>query len=291
MRGAPPPTRRCSRRSARRGRSARRRPSPRWKVSRWNVGWDGAPGRSPADEAAERRERRRPPRSSGQRTRRRAPGSTTRPLAPTPSVVDLAEVLADALQVAGEVARRGVALVGVLGETALHDPAQRRRRPRVEPARPARARPDDRGERLGAGRLLEGALARRHLVEDRAERELVRPEVHGPPARLLRRHVADRAHDGARLRLLRRRPSARRDACSVGATNSFARPKSSSLTKPSFETMTFSGFRSRCTIPAACALARPRRSARATSSSFFVGKRARREQLAQARPSTSSIAM
>ena len=36
---------------------------------------------------------------------------------------------------------------------------------------------DDRRQRLGAGLPLEGALARRHLVEDRAERELVRAEV------------------------------------------------------------------------------------------------------------------
>ena len=49
---------------------------------------------------------------------------------------------------------------------------------------------------------LERALAGRHLVEDRSEGELVRPEVDGPAARLLRRHVSDGPHHraGARRR-------------------------------------------------------------------------------------------
>ncbi len=38
---------------------------------------------------------------------------------------------------------------------------------------------------------------------------------------------------------------------------SFARPKSRILMRPSFVTKTFSGFRSRCTIPFSCAAARP----------------------------------
>ena len=39
---------------------------------------------------------------------------------------------------------------------------------------------------------------------------------------------------------------------------SFARPKSRILTRPSFVTNRFSGFRSRCTIPFSCAAASPR---------------------------------
>ena len=45
---------------------------------------------------------------------------------------------------------------------------------------------------------LEGTPARRHLVEDRAEGELVGAEVDRLSARLLRRHVADRSQDGSR---------------------------------------------------------------------------------------------
>ena len=52
---------------------------------------------------------------------------------------------------------------------------------------------------------LERALARGHLVEDRAERELVGPEVERLAAGLLRRHVADRAEHRAGLRRLRGR--------------------------------------------------------------------------------------
>ena len=54
-------------------------------------------------------------------------------------------------------------------------------------------------ERLGAGLALEGPLSRRHLVEDRAERELVRAEVHASPLACSGRHVADGPEDRARL--------------------------------------------------------------------------------------------
>ena len=48
--------------------------------------------------------------------------------------------------------------------------------------------------------FLERAHAREHLEEDRAEGKDVRPLVDVPPANLLGRHVADRAHDRSRLR-------------------------------------------------------------------------------------------
>ena len=114
----------------------------------------------------------------------------------------LRHVLAHALRVPRQIPRRGVALLGVLGETALHDPAEGRRRLRIQLRHGLRVVLDDGRQRLGAGVALECALARRHLVQNRAESELVRPEVDGPAARLLGRHVADRAHHGAGLRLL-----------------------------------------------------------------------------------------
>ena len=80
-------------------------------------------------------------------------------------------------ELAGEVPRRGVAVLGVLGEAALDDPAQRRRHLRVERADRLGLLVQDRRQRVDGGLLLERPLARRHLVEDRAERELVRSEV------------------------------------------------------------------------------------------------------------------
>src|SRR5262249_58592977 len=55
----------------------------------------------------------------------------------------------------------------------------------------------NRRERVHDRRARERSLAGRHLVEDRPERELVRAEVERRPARLLRRHVTDRAEDDA----------------------------------------------------------------------------------------------
>ena len=114
-------------------------------------------------------------------------------------------MIADALQVAGKIPGRGVPLVGVLGEQTLDDPAHGSRGLRCELAQGLGLLPDDRDERLGARLALECALARRHLVEDRAERELVGAVVDGLAARLFGRHVPGRAHDGAGLRRRRDR--------------------------------------------------------------------------------------
>ena len=87
-------------------------------------------------------------------------------------------------------------------------------------------RPDD----IGTGSALERRLAREHLVEQHAEREHVRTRVDLLAARLLRRHVPDRAHHDACLGLelvgRQRRRRARVSAWPV----SFARPKSSTFT-------------------------------------------------------------
>ena len=65
---------------------------------------------------------------------------------------------------------------------------------------------------------------------------------------------------------------------------SLARPKSRIFAKPSFVTMTFSGFRSRCTIPAACALARPSEICDAIVRSFFWRQGAVDEELPKRHP-------
>ncbi len=88
------------------------------------------------------------------------------------------------------------------------EPAHRRRDPRVELRHGLGLFPDDRRQRLRRRAPLERALARRHLVQDRAERELVRSEVERPAARLLGRHVADGAHHHAGARRRRPPPSA-----------------------------------------------------------------------------------
>ncbi len=137
----------------------------------------------------ERRARQEPPRA----LRLRHGDGGARP-------AHLRDVVAHALQVAREVLRRGVTLLRVLREATLHDPAERRRDPRREPRERLRLLTDDRGERLGGRPALERAAARGHLVEHRAERELVGAEVDRLRPRLLRRHVAHGAEDGARHR-------------------------------------------------------------------------------------------
>src|SRR5207248_854037 len=96
------------------------------------------------------------------------------------------KVLPDALDVAGEVPRGGVTLFRVFLEASLEDPTERRRDGRVQRGRRFRLFANDRGQRLGGGPSLESALARRELVENRAQGELVRAKVRGLLARLLR---------------------------------------------------------------------------------------------------------
>ncbi len=104
------------------------------------------------------------------------------------------------LEVAGQVAGRSVAVGRILAEAALDDPAQRRRRGGIELGDRLGFLADDGRERLDRGLLLEGAPAGGHLVENRAERELVGAKVRGLAARLFRRHVADRPENHARAR-------------------------------------------------------------------------------------------
>jgi hypothetical protein len=77
----------------------------------------------------------------------------------------------------------------------------------------------------------------------------------------------------------------------TGSFMSFARPKSRSLAPPSFDTITFSGFRSRCTIPAPCAFASPSAIWTPRSSSLLVGTGPSPRSSRRVLPSTTSIAM
>ena len=104
----------------------------------------------------------------------------------------LREVLAHAAKLAGEVECRRVALGRVLGQAPLDDPPRGGREGGVLEGR--RLVLDDRGEGLDRRLPLEGRVAAHHLVEHRAEGELVGAVVHGPAARLLGRHVPDGAH-------------------------------------------------------------------------------------------------
>src|SRR6266851_6894400 len=75
---------------------------------------------------------------------------------------------------------------------------------------------DDCGERLGCGSTVKWLLARGHFVQQRAKRELIRPEIRGQAAGLLRRHIVYGAQNDSRLgdrcRLIRTRwPETRRE--------------------------------------------------------------------------------
>ena len=112
-----------------------------------------------------------------------------------PGAAHLREVLAHAAQLAGEVECRGVALGRVLGQAPLDDPPRRGREAGGPGRQGVRLVLDDRGQRLDGALPLERRPPAHHLVEHRAEGELVGAMVHWPTARLLGRHVPDRAHD------------------------------------------------------------------------------------------------
>ena len=108
-------------------------------------------------------------------------------------------MIAQRCQVACQVLRRPVPILGILRETPLDHPPQARRGLRRRRRYRLRLRLDDRRESLCRSRTLERAPARHQLVEDRSEGELIRPEIRRLPARLLRRHVPDRAQNRSRL--------------------------------------------------------------------------------------------
>ncbi len=110
-------------------------------------------------------------------------------------------MVAQAAQFVKEVAGRFVAIGRVFGQAALDDPAQRRRDFALDGRR---LLGQDGGHGLDRLRLVEGAPAAGHFIEDEAEGELVGTVIGGLAAGLLRAHVADGAEDHAGLGLLDR---------------------------------------------------------------------------------------
>ena len=112
----------------------------------------------------------------------------------------LRQMVAHPLELAREVLRRRVALIRVLGEAPLDDPANGGRSLRRGLLEGLRLLTDDRDEGLGPRLSLERPPACGHLVEDRAQGELVGTKVDGLTAGLLGRHVTDRPHHRSRDR-------------------------------------------------------------------------------------------
>ena len=87
------------------------------------------------------------------------------------------DVIADRRELLGQVVGRGVAAPRLLRQAPVDDPAHRRGNVGRDRGNRLGLLADDRCERLGRRPALEGTAARRHLVENRAERELIRPVI------------------------------------------------------------------------------------------------------------------
>ena len=112
---------------------------------------------------------------------------------------------------------------------------------------------ENRVERLECTGPLERRRSGEHLVQHDAQREEIGASINIFATHLFGRHVAGGADDASRSSC----PCRHRGAPSP-ASCSFATPKSRIFTAPSRAMNTFSGFRSRWTMPRACAAARPR---------------------------------
>ncbi len=111
-------------------------------------------------------------------------------------------------QVPREVLGRAVPLLRIFCETPLDHPDEVGLGLGVERSDGRRIVLDDHRERLDGRRPLKGPVSRRHFVEDRPERKLVRAEVHGLPRGLLGGHVTDGPHHDTRFRAARDRRQA-----------------------------------------------------------------------------------
>ena len=115
------------------------------------------------------------------------------------------KALAHVAQLAREIEGCRVALGGVLREAALDDPEHGRGQRRVERRERFGRVLDDRSDRLGGRLAAERLAAARELVQDRAQRELVRAEVDRAAGGLLGRHVPGGAEHRADRRVGRGR--------------------------------------------------------------------------------------
>ena len=179
------------------------------------------------------------------------------------------------LQVERHVPRGLEALRRSLLEAVRDDAIDRGRDPPVGSGQVRRLLREDRDHRVGGGGLGEGALAREHLVENGPEGEDVRAGIHRLAPHLLRRHVAERPEDDARLGPAPATVGISVTAAPLSGRVSLASPKSRIFIRPSEVRKRFSGFRSRWTIPFSCAAARPR-AIWAPYSTAFLGGAARR---------------
>ncbi len=147
-------------------------------------------------------ERPRPATAAARRDQALAPGGRAQ------HQVAGVDVALQVLEVAAQVGRGLVAVLGTLLERALDHARERARDVVAQLAHRPRRVLEDRGQHRQVGAAAERPLARRHLVEQDPEREDVRAVVDGQPLRLLRRHVGDRPDDasvlGDRLRLAQR---------------------------------------------------------------------------------------
>ena len=135
--------------------------------------------------------------ASARRRLGRGGGSTAGPRSDGPHCVR--GLVREVLDVPARSRVEAIAILRVLGEASLDDPAHARGNDVIGRMRAGRVFPHDRNERLGRRGLSPGPAPGHELVEDRAEGKLVRAEVHDASRGLLGRHVADRSEKRARL--------------------------------------------------------------------------------------------
>ena len=195
------------------------------------------------------------------------------------------EAVAYRRQFARQISRRNVTLVRIFRQAPLDRPAKRRGRVRIL-----------RGDRLGlfaqiatsvsaAVPLRKRAFSRHHFVQHQSRRRT------GPSGNPARRRWPAPATYTAPCRASRPAASAIDESAlvasatlSAGRRRRFAKPKSRIFTNPSCDTIRFSGFRSRCAMPASCALASPSATCAAISIDLAYRQRAAAQQLAQRLP-------
>ena len=129
-------------------------------------------------------------------TRHPSPSATRRPLERDAGTRGAdARPEGDLAEIPGQILRRRVAVRGILGKTPLDNGHELDWRVAGQLGDQFRLGVDDRRHRLDRCFALERAPARDHLVDDRAQRELIRAEVDRFAGHLLRRHVPGSADD------------------------------------------------------------------------------------------------